>query len=45
MNLPLRFAELLLPAFDWLMNIITFGLWERLRGSAVPALKRTNKPL
>ncbi len=45
MNISLRFAELLLPVVDRLMNLITLGAWERLRGNAVPALKRTNKQL
>jgi hypothetical protein len=32
MNLKDRFAEFVLTAFDRLMNVITFGLWEQRRG-------------
>lgn len=32
MNLQDRFAELFLAAFDRFMDVVTFGLWERVRG-------------
>lgn len=32
MNLKDRFVEFALTAFDRLMNVVTFGLWERVRG-------------
>jgi hypothetical protein len=32
MNFRDRVAEFLLTAKDRLMNVVTFGLWERIRG-------------
>lgn len=32
MNIKDRFMELVLTAKDRLMNVVTFGLWERVRG-------------
>ncbi len=32
MNLQERWMVKLLTAKDWLMNLFTFGLWERVRG-------------
>jgi hypothetical protein len=34
-----RFAEILLPLFDALMNIITLGIWGAVQGMRRPNLK------
>ena len=39
MNIQDRLAEIMLPLFDALMNIISFGIWSAERGAEVPALK------
>jgi len=39
MNVQDRIAQILLPLFDAVMNLITFGIWNTIRGEQRPALK------
>lgn len=39
MNLQDRFAELILPLLDALLNVLTFGAWTRWQGARRPSLK------
>lgn len=39
MNLKDRFVEILLTAFDRLMDAVTFGLWTKVCGDVVPNVK------
>jgi len=43
MNIQDRFAEIILPVFDALMNLITLGLWTRIQGNRIPNLKVIRK--
>jgi hypothetical protein len=39
MNIQDRLAEIFLPLFDALMNLLTLSLWSRIQGNRIPNIK------